>query len=105
MPRDWYKGYKEADYGGIPTIIAGNSTRLVPKESVAVIYSNTYSRRYRLVITLIGDSYHAWQWKIWVEPDEDIAKKITNHYATECALITGTDKGTWIDRLRYWLKV
>ena len=105
MPRDWHKDYKESTYGDIPTINLGESIRLEPNESVVVNFRNLYGRRYRMVLNLHVDPYSILQWKVWVNAGEDKTKKVTNTYLHSCALFTHVDTGSWIDRLRDWLKV
>ena len=105
LPRGFSDYEIQRDCGGLPSIELGDTTRLDPKESIAVIFRNKYRKRYRMVLTIRADDYHALQWRTWVNPGQNKVKKVTNSFAASCALFTHADNGSWIDRLRYWLKV
>ena len=105
LPRGFGEDEIQRSCGGLPSIELGDTIRLDSNESVAVIFRNKYQKRYRMVLTIRANEYHALQWRTWVNPGENKVKKVTNSFAVSCALFTHADNGSWIDRLRDWLKV
>ena len=104
MPRGW--GNESAnDDDSLVTLNMGEAMRLESKKSCFVFYHNKSNTPRKMIVTVHLDMLDAMQYTGWVDPGKECTRKITNPYSSGCAVFTRTEKGSWIERLRFWLKV
>ena len=104
MPSGWGKESTNEDES-LVTLDMGDAMRLESKKSCFVFYRNKHDTPRKMIVLLHSDMLNSMKYTGWVEPGEKCTRKITNPYLSSCAVFTRTEQDTWINRLRYWLKV